>query len=70
MVVLYGAGPEGVSCAGCAKLVRVYSGASTFFKCRLRGLTHSKATDHRMRDPACSKYVAREAAEIETRYTR
>ena len=56
-LLLYGAGPESTTCATCTHLHALHMGG-TYYKCDLRRLSRSAATDHRMRWPACGKYEA------------
>lgn len=53
---LYGLGPEGARCGTCKHLVRFRRGG-TWYKCDLRTMTHGANTDHRVRWPACGRYV-------------
>lgn len=52
----FGRGPEGKTCAKCARLYRkTYS--KTYYKCMERGNTNGPGTDHRCRWKACAKYT-------------
>lgn len=64
-VSLYGRGPEGATCKGCLHLVSVNGGSRNFWKCDLRKITHGKATDHRVRWPACGRYEKAERQRVE-----
>lgn len=55
---LYGPGPEGKQCKDCARLL-CFAASSNFYKCRLRKVTHGKATDHLLRYQACSRFQQR-----------
>lgn len=56
MVRRYGPPPDGVTCGGCAHLVRSGGGAGAFPKCRAFRISCSAATDWRLRWPGCGKY--------------
>lgn len=61
-LALYGPGPEGTKCATCKHLAGLkYS--HTYWKCTLRKLSRSAATDHRKNWPACAKYEQGEPQE-------
>lgn len=53
MVLIYGPGPEGKTCWECSN-IRSMVFNRRIYKCRLRGITASAATDHRPRWPACA----------------
>ena len=54
-IAVYGKGPDGIKCKSCEHLlVRKFS--KWYFKCALRKISSSPATDHRVNWPACSKY--------------
>ena len=55
---LYGPGPKGARCAGCALLRSYAPGNRTYHKCELRVFTRSQRSDHRMRWLACAKFDA------------
>lgn len=58
LVRLYGNGPDGARCKGCAHLVAKERG-KTYYKCRLRAGTWEKCSpqsDHRCNWWACAKY--------------
>lgn len=58
MVLKHGLGPIDKTCGDCALLERhVSSPNNTFFKCRLRGVSASSATDHRKSWPTCKQFV-------------
>ena len=57
---LYGPGPKGARCAGCALLHSYAPGNRTYHKCELRVFTRSQRSDHRMRWLACAKFEPRE----------
>lgn len=59
-----GTGPEGESCRTCAHLVRI-TRSKAWHKCAAsrRIWTHSRRTDVRVSDPACSFWQAREEAD-------
>lgn len=58
-VLVFGAGPDGVTCKGCAHLVRNSGHSKNYYKCHFRGNTSGPGTDHKVRWPACSKYEPR-----------
>lgn len=54
-IAVFGTGPDGVRCATCSHLqARQY--ANRYYKCDLRRISASTATDHRVRWDACGKY--------------
>lgn len=53
----HGFGPEGVRCVSCSRLSNHVRGRR-YYKCELRGVTHSPATDHRVSWDACALYEA------------
>jgi hypothetical protein len=54
-VRVWGPGPEDAKCKTCSHLhVRRY--ANTYYKCDLRKMSPSTATDHRVSWRACGKY--------------
>ena len=57
---LYGPGPKGARCAGCALLHATGSGNRPYYKCELRTYTRSQRSDHRMRWLACARFAPRE----------
>lgn len=57
-VDLYGPGPKGKQCKDCAKLI-CFAASSNFYKCRLRKVTHGKATDQKVRWAACGRFEQR-----------
>lgn len=60
-VVVYGVGPNGVTCADCVHLrYRPRPSGKKFWKCDLRALTDGPATDHRKSWPSCGRYEKRE----------
>lgn len=59
MVRKHGLGPDGARCKTCALFKISRPGANRYFKCRLRGITHGAATDHRANYRACAKFEAR-----------
>jgi len=54
---LYGAGPIGKRCKECSLFIR-HQMSRTYFKCKLRGVTHGPGTDHKANWPACGKFQA------------
>jgi hypothetical protein len=63
LVALYGPAPvAGARCGTCVHLLRVRHHDYTYAKCALRANTHGSATDHRVRWPACARYVSVAAA--------
>lgn len=61
-LAVYGTGPEGQKCKGCT-LIAAIGVSKNYYKCRLRKLTHSASSDHKLRWPACGKFEQREAGE-------
>ena len=57
-LALYGPGPEGKTCDGCALLVGIAK-AKTYYKCKQRKYTNGPATDHKRKWPACAKFEER-----------
>lgn len=55
LIPVYGPGPEGAKCKTCVHLV-VQSFARNYYKCDLRRMSASAATDHRVNWPACGQY--------------
>lgn len=55
MIIKYGPGPEDKRCKHCEHLGG-YQQSAVWFKCRLRGVSHSTATDHRANWETCSKF--------------
>ncbi|MEN6547729.1 MAG: hypothetical protein ABFE07_16975 [Armatimonadia bacterium] len=57
-VRLWGPGPEGAKCRTCTLLVLVvrYGAGRRYYKCRMRRMSMSEATDHRVGWRACAKY--------------
>lgn len=47
---------EGKQCKSCKNLMKVDYHNKTYYKCSEWILSHSKATDIRLRDTACGKY--------------
>lgn len=61
LVRLYGKGPEGARCKGCAHLVAKHR-SKTYWKCALRAGTWAKCSpvsDHRANWWACGRFEAR-----------
>ncbi len=58
MRLAYGPGPRGKRCKECVWLVG-WRYANVYYKCRLRGMTHGPATDHRVNWKACGKFEQR-----------
>lgn len=56
LVPLYGPGPEGATCGGCAHLYIKPGTSKRYYKCDLRRLTESESSDHRVRWQACGRY--------------
>lgn len=59
LLPIFGPGPDGAKCGDCEHLFRQGGTAGTYYKCELRSLSRSASTDHRVRWPACGKYVER-----------
>lgn len=59
-IAAYGLDPEGRKCKGCKNLVRIQGGAKYYYKCLLRKISHSAASDHNSRFPACGKFESDE----------
>lgn len=55
MVVKYGLGPDDKRCKDCEYLVG-YRQSKVWYKCKLRGVSKSEATDHRVNWETCSKF--------------
>ena len=51
----WGKGPEGAKCKDCQCLTVNYK-SKAYYKCKHRGITNGKATDHLVNWPACLKY--------------
>jgi hypothetical protein len=51
---------EGKMCKDCKYLVRLYYHNKTYIKCDKRGITHGRATDHKVSFEACSKFEQEE----------
>ena len=49
--------PEGKTCKTCAFLRECNYHNKRYYKCALKGITRSEATDIRLKDPACSRYL-------------
>lgn len=62
MVVKFGPDKKGRKCAEC-KLLFYWGNTRKYYKCKLRGATHGKATDHGKYYPACSKLEERKKNE-------
>lgn len=58
MPARHGPGPEGTTCASCVHLVSSFGGSRSYYKCELRGISSSVATDHRLKWPTCGLYEA------------
>lgn len=54
---VWGPGPEGAKCKTCEHLVK-WQHARTYYKCDMRRMSASGATDHRVNWRACGKYEA------------
>lgn len=54
---LYGPGPDGAKCKGCAVLFS-HGASRRYYKCRLRNFTHGPGSDHRANWPACGRFVS------------
>lgn len=67
MLAMYGAGPAGATCGGCAHLVRVRYHDYAYFKCRKHGMTRGSGTDHRLKWPACRLFEPSDATTKELR---
>jgi Na+-translocating ferredoxin:NAD+ oxidoreductase RnfC subunit len=63
MIKVYGLGPEGAVCGSCKHLV-CPNGYYTnrYYKCELRKISKSAASDHRKGWPACAKFNPQEGA--------
>ena len=48
--------PEGKHCKTCIFLRQDHGHTRFYYKCALKGTSHSEATDIRLKDPACSRY--------------
>lgn len=48
---------ESHRCCSCDFCRHVYVGKRLVYKCEKLGLTNSRATDIRMRDPACLQFI-------------
>jgi hypothetical protein len=59
-IVVCGPGPAGQTCKGCVHLRYPLHQAAIHWKCDLRRLSHSRATDHKVSWLACAKYQKRE----------
>ncbi len=55
MVNIHGAGPIAARCRTCCHITWNYAD-KRYWKCRLRGVSASATTDHRLKWPACSLY--------------
>ena len=55
MVLKYGADPNNRRCKDCKHLQGCRQ-SKVWYKCLLRGVSHSEATDHRVNWEACSKF--------------
>jgi len=60
-IALYGPGPEGKRCKDCLWIAGICK-SKTYYKCKLRENTHGKATDHKLRWPACGRFEERSKA--------
>jgi hypothetical protein len=56
LLPIFGPGPAGATCGSCDHLVARRL-ARTYYKCELRSLSGSASTDHRVRWPACGRFV-------------
>jgi hypothetical protein len=56
MLTIYGPGPAGATCGDCAHL-RQHEMAQRWYKCALGPQSGGKATDWRVRWPACGKFM-------------
>ena len=56
MIQLHGAGPEGKRCKTCSHLMPCCYHNKNFYKCDLWKLSHSTATDIKIKQQACKKY--------------
>ena len=54
-LALYGPGPAVTKCKTCTHLFS-YEQSKRWYKCDLRKMSHSVATDHRVNWPSCGKY--------------
>jgi hypothetical protein len=48
---------EGETCRTCGHLLKFASGNRNFYKCEMWEITHSTATDIKLKDKACGKWV-------------
>jgi hypothetical protein len=55
-VNLYGPGPTDKKCKDCRLLTYRQCG-KRYYKCHLRNITSGPGTDHRMRWPACGRFI-------------
>lgn len=55
-IAAYGKGPEAMKCRQCALILRIQGGVKYYSKCSLRKISHSSASDHNSRFPACGKF--------------
>jgi hypothetical protein len=56
MLAVAGPGPAGERCERCRHLYQVGGTAGRYYKCDLRRVSASAATDHRVRWPACGRF--------------
>lgn len=66
MLSVYGSGPVGATCGGCAHIFRVRGHTCNYYKCRKHGVTSGPGTDHRLRWQACKLYARAETSDMET----
>jgi len=59
MVRRHGAASPVATCRTCSHLLRTEGGMRIFYKCRLRGVSSSGATDHRVGWNACALFEVR-----------
>lgn len=55
-VAVFGTGPEGVQCKTCVHLRTTPTTQGKYYKCDLCKCTRGRATDHKVRWPACARY--------------
>ena len=56
MIQLHGSAPEGKKCKTCSHLMPCGYHGKSFYKCELWRLSHSIATDIRLKQQACGQY--------------
>ena len=56
-----GTGPEGETCRSCEHSYFVQPSIKRFYKCRLTKFTNGKASDIKVKSPACRRWEAKDA---------